>query len=616
MLKRPASTATPVPGTIGGVRCAWSLLGAAERRGLRLVALFGVAIAALDTLALLLVYDLIALLGNEPLHGLAAATVERLGLDGADRYRSALVLLTMTAFLFIARSLLSVLALWLTAGAANAAQEELVSRLAVGHARAPQLVRLERSPAATLRTILISVDQVVFGVVASSVSLVSNCAVACAVALGLFLSSPLVALAVTAYFAVIAFAWARGVRGALARRGARVQRLQEQRYRLVLQGLSAAKELQLRGRSLFYADRTVSDTRSINEATRGAVVANGALRYLLETSLVVGAVLVVAVAGVTSGRASVLPAVGLVLAGAFRLLPALNQILFLTNQVQYNTAAIDVVEAELETFGVYATTRPGAAPRFAQPHRLLREIRLNGVTFRYPARRTPAVRRVDLVIGAGESIGILGPTGSGKSTLLDLILGTLEPEQGRVMIDGRPLSRVRDAWQRSIGYVPQDVYLVDDTLEANVTLGWDGEEVDRGRLLEAIRLAGLDDVVAGLPEGLETVVGERGVKLSGGQRQRVGLARALYVEPSVLVLDEATSNLDHATERRIVETLAALRGELTIVMVTHRVRSVAHCDRVVYLEKGAVRACGSFDTVTAAVAAVDRPMPVRTLAVG
>jgi ABC-type multidrug transport system fused ATPase/permease subunit len=163
--------------------------------------------------------------------------------------------------------------------------------------------------------------------------------------------------------------------------------------------------------------------------------------------------------------------------------------------------------------------------------------------------------------------------------------------------------------------VPQDVYLVDDTLRANVALGWYGEEVDDDRVSEAVRLAGLDDVVAGLTNGVETVVGERGVRLSGGQRQRVGLARALYTRPSVIVLDEATSNLDQATEHRIVETLAALRGGVTMIVVTHRQASVRHCDRLMYLEHGRLRALGSFDDIRRAVPEFGRPeAPLKVIA--
>ena len=318
--------------------------GRPDRPRLRLVAIYSVLIAGLDTLALLLVYSLISLMTDQPVSGIAGSLINALDLSGADHYRAALILLLITAALFVARSLLSVFGLWLTAGAVNAAQADLISHLLVGHARAPQLLRLQRNSAETLRTVLGSVDQVVVGVVGSSVSLLANLAVAVAVALGLVLSSPAVAIAVTVYFALIGVVWARVVRGALVRRGQRVQELGAERYRFVMQGISATKELQLRGRALFYAEGAVARTRAINTAMRGANVVNGSLRYLLETSLVVGAVLVVAVAGLTSGRTSVLPAVGLVLAGAFRFLPALNQVLFLSNQVQFNSSATDFVE--------------------------------------------------------------------------------------------------------------------------------------------------------------------------------------------------------------------------------------------------------------------------------
>jgi ATP-binding cassette, subfamily B, bacterial PglK len=591
---------------VSGITRAWALVRPRERKRLRLVALYGVLIAGLDTLALLLVYALMNVLNDQPVAGAAGVVIRDLHLSGGGRYRTAVVLLALTAVLFVGRSLLSVLGLWLTAGAANAAQADLVSRLLVGHAHAPQLMRSGRNSSETLRTVLFSVDQAIFGVVSGSVSLVANAAVALAVALGLVLSSPLVAVAVTVYFMLIAVTWARVVRRALEQRGRRIQDLQEQRYRLVLQGISAAKELQLRGRALFYAEGAVARTRRINAAMRVAAVANGSLRYLLETSLVVGAVLVVAVAGATAGRNAALPAVGLVLAGAFRLLPALNQILFLSNQVQFNNSAVEFVEAELRTFGAFADGRDGRVA--ASPLRLRTELRLEGVTFWYPERPGPALLGVGFAVHRGESLGIVGPTGAGKSTVLDVILGALDPDAGHVTIDGVPMAECREPWQRSIGYVPQDVYLVDDTLRANVALGWYGDEIDDERVREAIGLAGLDDVVASLPDGVETIVGERGVRLSGGQRQRLGIARALYTRPSVLVLDEATSNLDQGTERRIVETLEGLRGGVTMVVVTHRTASVRHCDRIVYLEAGRVRAEGTFDELRAAVSEFGEPM--------
>lgn len=607
----PTTTASSLT---GGIRRAWRLVGPRERKRLKLVAVYGVLIAGLDTFALLLVYGLVNLLNDQDVTGVAGSVIGALGVTGSDRYHSALILLGITSGLFVARSLLSVLGLWLTIGATNAAQVDLIRRLLVGHARAPQLLRLERNSSQTLRTIMSSVDQLVSGVVSSSVLLVSNGAVAVAVAIGLVLSSPLVALAVTVYFALVAVCWARVVRGALERRGRRAQQLQEERFRLVLQGLSAAKELQLRGRALFYAESAVARTRSLNAATRTAGVANGSLRYMLEAALVIGAVLVVGVAGLTSGRDAALPAVGLVLAGAFRFLPALNQILFLYNQVQYSSAAAELVEREVEMFEPFAS---GTREADVTPIRFGQALRLDEVSFRYPTRETPALDRVTLEVRPGEAFGIVGPTGSGKSTLLDVILGVLEPTSGTVSLDGKPLDTCREGWQRSIGYVPQDVYLVDDTLRANVALGWQGEEIDEERVWQSIELAGLATVVPALPDGLDTVVGERGVRLSGGQRQRVGIARALYTGPTVLVLDEATSNLDHGTELQIVETLAALHGGVTMIVVTHRTPSVRHCDALLYLENGRVRATGTFDEVGRSVPEFKDPAtPLRVARVG
>lgn len=595
------------------VRQAWALIDPRERRRLRLIALIGVAIAMLDTLALLLVYALINLMNNQPVSGIAADLVGRHH-AGSDHYRLALILLAITSALFVGRSVLSVVVLWWGAGVTNTAQAGLIARLLEGHAHAPYLMRLERNSAETLRTLLVSVDQVVTGIVFASVSLLANLAVAAAVAVGLILSTPVVALAISAYFVVIAVVWVRLVRGPLIHRGSRGQRLALERYQLVMQGIGAAKELQLRGRAPFYADAAVTKTRGINAVMRFANVMNASLRYMLETALVIGAVLVVGVAGLTGGRETVLPAVGLVLAGAFRLLPALNQVLFLSNQVQFNGPAVAIVEHELRTFGAFAppqSERPSAA---VAPLRLEDELRVENVTFRYPTRDEPALRAVSFAVCPGESIGIVGPTGQGKSTLLDVITGMLEPQSGQVSIDGVPVAECREAWQRSIGYVPQDVYLVDDTLRANVALGWHGDEIDDERVVEVVRLAGLDDVLARLPRGLETLLGERGVRLSGGQRQRVGLARALYTRPTVLVLDEATSNLDRRTEQRIVETLATLRGGMTMIVVTHRIASVRDCDRVLYIEDGQVRAAGTLAEVSASVPEFDGGVPIQRVA--
>lgn len=582
-------------GFVREIHRAWALIAARYRLRLLLVAAFGVLIAGLDTIALLLLFGLINLLDNQPVTGLTSFLVSGGKLTSEQRFSEALTLLLFAATLFIVRSLLSIFGLWLTVVAVNAAQLDVMSRLLFGHAHASHLTRLERNSSETLRTISISVDQVLTGIIGASVGLVSNAAVSVAVLVGLILASPSVALIVTGYFFAIGLFWVQGVRGALARRGRQQQELYEERLRIIMQGLGAAKELQLRGRAVFYADEAVTRTRGLNKASRGVYVVNGSLRYVLETSLVIAALLIVASAGLLGGHAAILASVGLVLAAAFRLIPALNQTLALINGVQSNGYALSLVEEEMKTFATGAHMTSSQTDSEVPALQIHGALRLEGVTFRYPTRTQPALSGIDLTVEAGESVGIVGPTGSGKSTLLDLVLGFLPPDSGSVTVDGVPMQECRDGWQRSLGYVPQDVYLVDDSIRANVALGWRGAQIDDEAVAAAVRLAQLEDVIRGLPAGLETVIGERGVRLSGGQRQRLGLARALYIHPSVLILDEATSNLDVATEQRIVETLAELSSGLTTIVVTHRIPSVRNCDRIIYLDNGVVRFEGKFD---------------------
>nr|WP_239528616.1 ATP-binding cassette domain-containing protein [Microbacterium esteraromaticum] len=225
------------------------------------------------------------------------------------------------------------------------------------------------------------------------------------------------------------------------------------------------------------------------------------------------------------------------------------------------------------------------------------DIRLESVSFRYPDADEDIVAGVDLVIPENTTTAFVGSSGAGKSTVLDLILGLLVPTQGAITCGGRRVDDDLAAWYAGIGVVPQDVFLLNASLAENVAFGVDVAEIDGARVAEAIRMAELHEYVAELPDGVETIVGERGVRLSGGQRQRIGLARALYRRPRVLVLDEATSALDNETEHQISNTLQRLNGQLTVIIVAHRLSTVRRSDNLVFLENGRVAAQGTFAQV-------------------
>ena len=219
------------------------------------------------------------------------------------------------------------------------------------------------------------------------------------------------------------------------------------------------------------------------------------------------------------------------------------------------------------------------------------EIRIKNVDYTYPSTAAPALIGICLSIGKGESVGFVDPSGAGKTTLVDIVLGLLTPTAGRVVVDGRDIEEDLRGWQRQIWYVPQSVYLSDDTLRRNVAFGLSDQEIDDAAVRRAIAAAQLDSFAASLPGGLDTFVGERGVRLSGGQRQRIGIARALYHEPSILILDEATSALDRHTEQDVMESVAALQGK-TAIVVSHRLSTVEYCSKVYRLERGRIIAEG------------------------
>jgi ABC-type multidrug transport system fused ATPase/permease subunit len=222
-------------------------------------------------------------------------------------------------------------------------------------------------------------------------------------------------------------------------------------------------------------------------------------------------------------------------------------------------------------------------------------VEMEDVHFRYEDAETDVLHGISLTINPGDDVGVVGSTGAGKSTLLNILLGLLDPTSGTLDVGDRPLSERRTDWQLSIGYVPQEIYLIDDTIRTNIAFGIGRDEIDRARLDEVVRIAQLGDFIGSLPEGLDTTIGEQGVRLSGGQRQRLGIARALYHRPNVLILDEATSALDSDTEARIMSTVGSMRGELTIITVSHRLSALKHCDRIYFLRAGRLAAVGTFE---------------------
>jgi ABC-type multidrug transport system fused ATPase/permease subunit len=310
-------------------------------------------------------------------------------------------------------------------------------------------------------------------------------------------------------------------------------------------------------------------------------------RLWLEVMAVTGLAMLV-ILMVVQGRqsAEIIPLLALFGVAAFRLLPSIGKIIGAAQSARFGNSVLKMLQSEL------SLEIPDPLP-LGEICRMSGDIALANVTFTYSGTSQSALKDISLTIHQGETVGFIGPSGAGKSSLVDLILGLLNPDSGQITVGNQPIVDNLRAWQDQIGYVPQSIFLTDDTLRRNISFGLSEDRIDDAAIQRALVSAQLSEFVETLPEGLETIVGERGIRLSGGQRQRIGVARALYHDPSILVLDEATSALDSETESGVMEAIDALKGSKTVIIVAHRLSTVEKCDRVFRLEAGKLVEAGT-----------------------
>ena len=367
-----------------------------------------------------------------------------------------------------------------------------------------------------------------------------------------------------------------------------------QRFTAAAEAFAGAKEIRLLGREFDYLERYREPSRRMATYEANAMIIESLPMYAIEAIAFGGVLLMVLYLMDEGGIAHALPLIGLYGLAGKQLIPAFQKIFSTLATIRYNMPAVNNILSDLGK-------REGSVALYKVDEKMprlfpQRQVRLQGLAYTYPGSELPALRELELSIPANSTIGIIGSSGSGKSTLIDLILGLLDPEVGRILIDDMVLTQgVMRRWQAAIGYVPQHIFLSDASIAANIALGVPDDQLDHGAVERAARLANLHDFVSSqLPEGYETLVGERGVRLSGGQRQRIGIARALYRDPQVLLFDEATSALDNATERAVMEAIHRLAGSKTILLVAHRLSTVEPCDQIVVLQQGRIVEQGSW----------------------
>ncbi len=470
-------------------------------------------------------------------------------------------------------------------------QASLSQRLFASYLRQPYTFHLQRNSAELIRNTIGQVSEFTY-VLQVSLMLMTETLVLAGVCCLLLSVEPFGAVLVVSVLGLAGWSFHRATRARLLRWGEAHQYHEGLRIQHLQQGLGGVKELKLLGREQEFLDQYAQHSSGSADVSRHQVTLQALPRLWLELLAVAGLAALVLVM-IWQGRSidHLLPTLGLFAAAAFRFMPSVNRVLSSVQGMRYHMPVIQTLHAELQTL------RTESAPDRGTVERLRQSLEVSCISYQYPDAEKLALQEVSLCIKSGTTVGFIGGSGAGKSTLVDVVLGLLTPTGGIVRVDGTDIRTNLRGWQDQIGYVPQSIYLTDDTLRRNVAFGIPVDEIDDAAVDRAIGAAQLKSFVAELPHGLDSMVGERGVRLSGGQRQRIGMARALYHDPAVLVLDEATSALDVVTERDVMAAVHALHGQKTVLIVAHRLSTVEHCDYLFRLEHGRIADSGEAATV-------------------
>ncbi len=496
------------------------------------------------------------------------------------------VLFAIIAF----RNIFGALCVWYRLRFLHGMRRDMATRLLQGYLAQPFSFFQRANSAGLTKNITYEINQLVTSYLYSWVTLVADAVTSIAVLILLLWNDPWVTMIAMTALAVLAGGALAALRQRVRTLGVTHRALNESLYKTTAEALGGVKELKVLGREGHFVRLFASVA---DRFARTAIVYQLLVdlpRYVLEI-VVTGGILVLAwvlfARSPDPGQAAA--TLALFVAALYRLMPVVHRMFSCIAGLNFNRAILNDLSGILADA---ADADLGARPT---PLPFEQGLRLDDVYYRYAGTQDGTLRGVSLDVPRNAAIALVGPTGVGKTTLVDIVLGLLTPTSGQLLVDGAPVTAesVR-AWRANVGYVPQTIFLLDDSIRRNIALGVPDDEIDEARLVEAVQAAHLQAFVGDLADGLDTVVGERGIRLSGGQRQRIGIARALYARAGVLVLDEATSSLDGITETVVEQAIADLHGQLTVITIAHRLTTVRHCDVIHVMEAGRIVASGSY----------------------
>jgi ATP-binding cassette subfamily C protein len=427
-----------------------------------------------------------------------------------------------------------------------------------------------------------------------SLVMVFDAMVMLAIVLLLFFTEPQITIIAALFLTVVAYLYSKLFNPIFRNWGEQSLILEGARTKWILQSLAGVRDVKISNSYQYLVTKIYEICRQYSKVYSKSSTAIHIPRLLIETSVVIGFIAVVsALLSVGQSKGEIVTILGLFGVAALRIIPSLNRFLSSTSQLRRLDPYIETThEAFISGLEKDAQTTFHSDIKTLQ---FSNQINISDVNHSYPGSESKSITNFNLIITKGETIGFVGESGSGKSTLMDIILGLLEPTSGKVEVDENNIRNNLSGWHQNFGFVPQQIFLLDDTLRRNIAFATNDSDIDDSRVKEVLAMALLADLEKDLTNGLDTILGEHGTRLSGGQRQRVVIARALYRGPDILVFDEATSAVDNTTAREFSRTLETLSGNKTVIIVAHRINTIKNCDRIVVMKSGTIVSVGSYD---------------------
>jgi ABC-type multidrug transport system fused ATPase/permease subunit len=487
----------------------------------------------------------------------------------------------------------SVFILWLTArqtGYIYSLQESISGRIFAAYLNKPYEFHLLENSGRLISNTITECSQFCVGFVSAVILILNDILVLTGIVSVLLFFEPFGALISLILFGVIGSLLFFFSKKRAATWGEARQEMERQRIKSAQHGFSGIKDIKLFNNEKIFVNEYINHTHTSLDAGRKQSILQCIPRIFLEFVAVLALCGIVVILILNDDQSKVVPVVGLFAAAAFKLLPTISRLVQNFQTVVFSSPSVNLIHTQLEQMKIPTDESYSS---ISESIRLEKNLRVSNLSFSYEGTERTALESINLDLHAGQMIGFVGTSGAGKSTLIDCILGLIVPSSGNLIIDGVKITNKNvKSWQKNIGYVPQVIYLLDASLRENIAFGISIDLIDEEKLGNAIKKAQLSDFVSDLPKGLDTFVGERGVRLSGGQRQRIGIARALYNDPSVLVLDEATSALDNETESEVMNAVESLQGSRTILLIAHRFSTIKNCDHIYKMENGKVTVDG------------------------